>query len=382
MLKPNQYYSYNLGQLPKGCQYCVRGEKLVLFVTGICPRKCYFCPVSDEKYQQDVIFANERKVTNTQNILQEAEMMRAKGAGITGGDPLTKLERTLEYIKLLKQKYGTHFHIHLYTSLDLVEEEKLKRLFEAGLDEIRFHLDLDEDKFWKKLFLAKKFSWDVGIEIPLVPNKLPETKKIIDFIQNKVNFLNLNELEVADNQQSQLLKLGLTVKDELSYAVKGSLELGLELLNYIQEKKYPLSVHLCTAKLKDAVQLANRLKREAKGAKKQFDHVDEEGLLTRGALYLPELAPDFGYRSKLKSVNKEEYIKQLIPLYKQIKEKLRLKDEQIYLDQEKSRILLSVKTAKKETKFFQKLGLKTAIVSEYPAADQLEVEVEFLNSLP
>ena len=102
-MQENQYYSYNLGPLPKGCQMCVRGEKLVLFVTGICPRKCSFCPVSDEKYQHDVIFANERSVTATEDLLKEAEAMKAKGAGITGGDPLAKLERTLEYIKLLKQ---------------------------------------------------------------------------------------------------------------------------------------------------------------------------------------------------------------------------------------------------------------------------------------
>ena len=375
-MQENQYYSYNLGPLPKGCQMCVRGAKLVLFVTGICPRKCSFCPVSDEKYQHDVIFANERSVTATEDLLKEAEAMKAKGAGITGGDPLAKLERTLGYIKLLKQKYGSHFHIHLYTSLDLVTEETLQRLAEAGLDEIRFHLELESDKLWKRVELAKKHSWDIGVELPLIPGK--DYTKVVDFIHDKVNFLNLNELEVADNSQSQLLKLGSEVKDELSYAVKGSVEVGLELLRYIQDKKYSFSVHVCTAKLKDAVQLGNRLKREAKYSKREFDQVDEEGLLTRGALYLPELAPGFSYREKLAQADKTMLLGKLKPLYTQIRKELKLHERIIYVDEQKVRILLSKKNVQKNLKLWAALQLQAAIVSEYPTADQLEIEVELL----
>ena len=114
MIKENKYYSYNLGLLPKGCQMCVKGEKLVLFVTGLCPRKCCFCPVSDDKYGRDVIYANERRVFTSDDLIKEAELMNAKGMGITGGDPLTKLERTTRFIKKLKEKFGKEFHIHYW----------------------------------------------------------------------------------------------------------------------------------------------------------------------------------------------------------------------------------------------------------------------------
>ncbi|MFH1275563.1 MAG: radical SAM protein, partial [Candidatus Woesearchaeota archaeon] len=302
MLKENKYYSYNQGQLPKGCQYCVKGEKLVLFVTGICPRQCKFCPVSDNKYQKDVQFANERKVEDVNDLIKEAELMDAKGAGITGGDPLTKLDRTCEYILKLKEKFGKEFHIHLYTSLNLVFLDVLKRLFNAGLDEIRFHLDLDDKKLWDKLSLAKKYSWHVGVEVPLIIGREMMLKEMIDFIVGKydnivkVDFLNLNELEIADNEHySQPGE----VKDDLSYAITGSVELGLKLLDYVKEKGYELNIHLCTAKLKDAIQLSERIKRESEGMKKKFDLVDEEGMLLRGALYLEELMPGFSYRERL-----------------------------------------------------------------------------------
>src|SRR3989338_7397108 len=185
MLKQNKYYSYNTKKLPKGCQYCVKGEKLVLFVTGICPRKCYFCPVSDDKIGKDVTYANELKIENINEnmneIIKEAKNMNAKGMGITGGDPLSRIDRTVECIKLLKKTFGKKFHIHLYTSLNLATEQNLQKLYEAGLDEIRFHLDLDSEKFWKNIERAKKYTWDIGVEIPMIPTKQEEIQKVIDY---------------------------------------------------------------------------------------------------------------------------------------------------------------------------------------------------------
>lgn len=370
----NQYHSYNLGALPAGCQYCVRGEKLVLFVTGICPRRCYFCPISDAKFGKDVVFANEREIQNTDDVLAEAKAMNARGAGITGGDPLAALERTVSYIRLLKEKQGKEFHIHLYTSLNLVSEEVLAQLHHAGLDEIRFHLDLESETLWPRLELARTYSWSLGVELPVIPAKKEALCKAMDFVQDKVDFVTLNELEVADNSQSLLLKMGYTTKDRLSYAIRDSLKTGFAVMDYVKTKKYPLSLHLCTAKLKDSVQLANRLKREAQGVRKSFDLVDSEGLLTRGALYLPELAPGFKYRERLAGVNRTECV-----------EKLRDKLETIqkfagdlFLDEQKPRILLASKLIRQHRREWKKLGLMAAIVKEYPTADQLEIEVEFV----
>ncbi len=378
MIPQNQYYSFNLGKLPEGCQYCVKGEKLVLFATGLCPRRCYFCPVSDAKFNHDVSFANERLLQESNNLFEECEAMDAQGAGITGGDPLVKIERTVKYIKELKQRYGKQFHIHLYTSLNLVTKEKLKMLFDADLDEIRFHLDLDSKQLWNYLTLARDFSWKIGVELPLVPTKKKEIMQVIEFIHNKVDFVVLNELECADNNQSKLHEMGFVTKDFSSYAIQNSLLMGKEILQEIKEK-YNFSTHLCTAKLKDAVQLTNRLKREGEHNKKIFDVVTKEGLLIRGAIYLPELAPGFSYREKLKNASKSEITPQLERIYYTIKEKLHLKEQEIYLDQNKLRLLLSTKNLKKNILVIKQQNVLCAIVKEYPTADQLEIEVEFLE---
>lgn len=379
MITENQYYSYNTSELPVGCQYCVKGEKLVLFVTGICPRTCYFCPISDLKYGNDVIYANERKVEKTEDVIVEAELMQAKGAGITGGDPLSKIDRTVDFIQKLKNKFGKQFHIHLYTSLNLVSEKNLERLFLAGLDEIRFHPDLETKQFWPRIALAQKYSWHVGIEVPLIPTKKQELKELLDFVHDKVRFINFNELERADNKMSKLGEMGFSTTGKFSYAIEGSLALGLELLQYAEEKQYPLAAHVCTAKLKDGIQLTNRIKRESENVKRVFDVVDAEGILSRGALYLPDLAPGVGYRRKLEAADKPLLLSQLSAFLTKIQTDLHLSAEQIALDPLKVRLLLSQQHAKQHKKYFLKQGLLAAFVKEYPTADQFELEVEFLK---
>jgi pyruvate formate-lyase activating enzyme-like uncharacterized protein len=124
--------------LSEGCRLCQEGAKMVLFVTGLCPKSCFYCPLSDERRGKDIIFANERPVKNDEDLLKEAELMDALGTGITGGEPILKIERVLHYIRILKSSFGKKHHIHLYTSLS-PDKQILERLADAGLDEIRLH---------------------------------------------------------------------------------------------------------------------------------------------------------------------------------------------------------------------------------------------------
>lgn len=126
------HFSWKAGALAKGCEQCVKGEKLVLFATGICPRHCYFCPISDKKWAKDDVYANEWKISSEKDIIKEAELCDSKGAGITGGDPLARIERVAKYIRMLKKRLGRKFHIHLYTPLDLVDVKSSKGFMMQG----------------------------------------------------------------------------------------------------------------------------------------------------------------------------------------------------------------------------------------------------------
>src|SRR5512136_367698 len=100
-----RYGSFRTGPLPEGCRRCWRGEKLVLFVTGICSQKCFYCPISDLRRGKRQTWANERPVGDKKAFLAEAREMRATGMGVTGGDPLCEAEKTCQYIRLAKDSF-------------------------------------------------------------------------------------------------------------------------------------------------------------------------------------------------------------------------------------------------------------------------------------
>jgi len=366
-MEKTEYYSYKNNKLSKGCESCIKGRKLVLFVTGICTNKCYFCPVSEQKYKKDVIYANEMPIETITDIIKEAKLCSSSGCGITGGDPLARIDRTLKVIEILKEEFGTNFHIHLYTPLVNVSNQVIETLERAGLDEIRFHPDLDDSSSWNKIKIPTKMA--KGVEIPVIPGKEKETIKLIEFITGVVDFLNLNELEGADVKHNKLAELGFEPKSDLSYAVKGSQELALKLL-----KKFPdMNIHYCTTKLKDSVQLMNRIALRAKNVKKPYDKLNGTSLI-RGAIYLKELTPDFGFQKKLLKVNKEKTLEKL----EQAKKDLSKHIKNLDIDDNKMRLLTSQQEVKQNAKTIRKLGYVPYVTEELATYDQFEIESEEL----
>lgn len=367
------------GELAEGCKRCVKGEKLVLFVTGVCGNGCSYCPVSDEKNLHDVTFANERKSVSPKEVLEEARMMNATGAGITGGDPLAVISRTCEYIKLFKATFGKDFHIHLYTPTLRLTKKNLDRLYEVGLDEIRIHPTIDNDKDWDRLLLIKDYDWQKGVEVPLLIDKEKELKSLLDFLaKNKiVDFINFNEFEYADNHVFEKAGVHYEPKNSLSYGVKGSVELGKRLLTYAESLH--LAAHLCTAKSKDAIQLAQRLERRAKKAAQPFDAVDDEGLLTRGAIYFGLSIIEEGYSQKLLLVTKEEkesILEDLEELQELLIKEWDVPEELLFIDAERLRLLTTTSVAEAVA---EELNYTVALVKEYPTHDCFIVEADILK---
>ncbi|MDO9097385.1 MAG: radical SAM protein [Candidatus Methanoperedens sp.] len=264
--------------LPDGCRLCYKGAKMVLFVTGVCGKHCFYCPVSNERREKDLIFANERRVGKDEDIIEEAVSMDALGTGITGGEPLLRLERVVHYIKLLKARFGTSHHIHLYTALS-PNKGVLESLRKAGLDEIRFHPPLDTWKninntcYRDSILAAHRLGLSTGIEIPAIPSDFSGILSLLDEVGG---FLNLNELEFSETNSGELKKRGFEAVDDVSSAVLGSKEVA-ESLDWNK-------LHFCSSCFKDAVQLRERFKRIAKKVSRDFDEVTDDGTLVYGVI--------------------------------------------------------------------------------------------------
>ncbi len=338
-----------IGELPRGCEVCSEGAKLVLFVTGLCQRTCGYCPLSEKRRGKDVVWANERPIDRDDDILEEADRMRALGAGITGGEPMLRRKRTLGYIELLKEHYGGDFHLHLYTAKALSAGE-LKDLKGAGLDELRFHLM--DDALWRSVEKGVEIGLEVGAEIPAWPGKEKEIKAMADRLKLVgAGFLNLNELELADSNM-RLEGEGMRSRSDDSYGVEGSEETALNVLN----SGIDFNVHYCSSSFKDGVQLRNRLKRTAENIAREFEEVTDEGLLFKGTI---ELA--------------EESTKKLAALRRSIIKKFDVPRKLIALDKEKKRLETSPEISAYLSENYALEGVVYSLVEEYPTWERLEV---------
>ncbi len=339
-----------VGELSRGCELCMKGEKLVLFITGLCGAKCFYCPLSEDRKNVDVMYANEVRIKSIKEAIKEAELMNANGTGITGGDPLMVLDRTLEAIKRLKEHFGYEHHIHLYTNAILLTLNNALKLKKSGLDELRIHPTREED--WAKVAIAKKAGLFVGIEIPVIPGEINILKRKLRLAEKlQVDFVNLNELEFTPSNSLNLRIRGFRLKKESLAAVEGSEEEALKIIRWAADRTN-LNVHYCPSKLKDSVQFRNRIKRIAKKIAKKYEKVTDDGLLLKGVI---------------------EWNGNLDKLINKIKKKLNIPNDMIEINTKKYRIETSIELLKEILKMKLPTGARAFIVEEYPIKGRLEV---------
>jgi len=357
------HQSQYISRLSIACKMCAKGAKMVVLITGKCPAQCFYCPLSKHKQQKDVIYADEWKLTDendVETLLSEAKAIQATGAGITGGDPLIVPNRTIRYIKLLKETFGPDFHIHLYTS-GIKNTESINEMISSGLDEIRFH---PEPRFWSKMnqspqsqiiIKTSKLLVETAIEIPSIPNK---TQDIIDLINwaehHDVDYINLNELEFSEQNEQALYQKGYQMKDDVSAAAKQSQETAYDVLTYFEQHPSHIGIHYCSSSFKDGVQLTNRMKRRAQYIATHHDIITEQGTLLKGII---EPSNNHSLNDIITILKKEQ-----IP------------EKKYGIDKRKKRIYLHPQLAEELAEKIISSQLLFFIIEEYPTADHLEVE--------
>lgn len=262
--------------LSDGCILCHQGAKLVLFVTGLCDRTCWYCPLSAERKDLDVVFANDKPVHTDADIIAEAEAMDALGTGVTGGEPLLFTDRTAHYCRLLKEHFGPDHHIHLYTGHAPTETDLTA--LRGIVDEIRMHPPHEvwdsvmQTEYPKSARLAREMGFAIGIEVPSLPG-IGALRPMLSLL----DFFNINELEWGETCADQMRSRGMEPTDDLHNAIEGAAE-------WAEEIRDDPKVHFCSSGFKDSVQLRQRLIRIATMTARPFDEITDDGTITYGRI--------------------------------------------------------------------------------------------------
>lgn len=240
--------------ISEGCKICASGKWSCLFITNKCNAKCFYCPVSQDTDEtpstQSLAFENPDDYANYINHFQ------FQGVSFSGGEPLLYFDRTLEYLKIVREKCNKDIYIWLYTNGILIDEDKLKKLAAHNLNEIRFDIGATAYKL-DKVKLAKGLIPNITIEIPCIPE---EKNRIIgmlpEMIEAGVTNLNLHHLRLTLFNAEKLVKHRYTIINAERPLVMESEIAALEIIKKAGEEGYKIGINYCSFHYKNRFQKA------------------------------------------------------------------------------------------------------------------------------
>lgn len=243
------------------CLACRTGERTESFITSMqCPHNCFFCFNPNQPNY-------EYYKTHVNPLVDDLRRRHDEGAiydclAVTGGEPLLHLDETLEFLKLARSLYPD-VHLRLYTSGHGFDEGVARRLVDAGLDEIRFSIKLEEgpellDATYGALETAVGLIDSVMVEMPVFPDKLEFMKELLVRLDDLgVRGINLLELGFPFHNAEEFARRGYLLKPRpyrVLYGywyggglpIAGSEEVALDLLDFAVDRELSLGVHYCS----------------------------------------------------------------------------------------------------------------------------------------
>ncbi len=244
------YYNH----ISKGCEICASGKWSCLFITNKCNAKCFYCPVSQDIDEvpstQSLNFENPDDYANYINHFQ------FQGVSFSGGEPLLYFDRTLEYLKTVREKCNSDLYIWMYTNGILVDENKLKKLATYNLNEIRFDIGAIGYKL-DKVKLAKGIIPNISIEVPCIPEEKDRIISMLpEMIDAGVTNLNLHHLRLTLFNADKLVKRRYTIINAERPLVMESETAALEIINAAREKGFNIGINYCSFHYKNRFQKA------------------------------------------------------------------------------------------------------------------------------
>lgn len=257
----NEGASLASGEICGACAACRTGaDSYTGLISLMCHRNCFFC--FNPNQSEYGSYADAKKDWERELAQVYARNPQLKYIALTGGEPLLHKKDAEAFFKKARA-YWPEVSMRLYTSGDLLDEATLGAFAQAGLEEIRFSLKLEDtpeqmEKVFAAMELAKRYVQRVMVEMPVLPDREADMRAILDRLEAMDVFgINLLELCFPLGNAQAFRDRGYALRNppyrtlyNFWYAgglpVDGSELLALRLLRYAMEKQYRLVVHYCS----------------------------------------------------------------------------------------------------------------------------------------
>ena len=264
--------SVSVGPLSPACIACTGACVSRTFaITNNCHRNCFFCFNPNQK---DFAYYCENDFPWREQLEDLAkETSSPKCIALSGGEPMLRPKETIDFFRYAKELFS-NVHLRIYTSGDLLDEDGLRGLRDAGLDEIRFSIKQgDSEGLLSKVLAIVEHAVSiiptVMVEMPVIPGSKEYMQDLLLRLSDiGIDGMNLLEFTYPLWNWTIFDQLGLTLKNppfeviyNYSYAgsipVEGSELLCLDLMLWAQDKGLPMSLHYCSLENKHRAQMRN-----------------------------------------------------------------------------------------------------------------------------
>lgn len=268
------------GELSPGCLICGEGYWSCMFINALCTTHCFFCP-QDRKIKKEHAPITEDNIIfdSPEDYVGYLEKFNFRGVGFSGGEPLLVFGKLLEYLKKIRERFGKEIYLWIYTNGDLINKDKLKRLKEAGLDEIRFDISA-RDYDLRPVELAVNIINTVTVEIPAIPEDYEIVKKCLLKIQKLgVKYLNIHQLNTTEYNYKNYANRHYTFLHDPSISIFESEIVALKLIRYAIDNKITLPINYCSSVYKNRLQGKGKRERRAPLLKEDFEEITSAGYI-------------------------------------------------------------------------------------------------------
>lgn len=266
-------------RLSPGCQSCGEGTWSCLFINNTCNANCFYCPAAQEDVSQPT--TQTVPFNDVESYIAYIRKFNFKGVSISGGEPFLTYEKTLHFLRRIREEFGKGLYLWLYTNGILATRDKFRELKDAGLDEIRFDIGAVGYQT-DKVEVACDIFDTVTVEIPAVPEEEERLKALIPkLVRMGVTFLNLHQIRCTSHNFKKLVKKGYTFLHGPKISVLESELTALRLIKYVKENQYDLPINYCSFIYKYRFQRLAARKRFAPYITDSYEDITETGMIRR-----------------------------------------------------------------------------------------------------